>query len=161
MVPRGAGRRPAEPRVISAFLSFLPFLREILYRKSLLISHGFPAPPPSSPHLPGRQAAIHHLAPPRQSPAQLLPAARQTQCLASFCLDRPAPRRGPQRTALSQAGANRSASDCIHPVQRRPLGASPPAPRRGPQRTALSQAGANRSASDCIHPVQRRTIAAL
>jgi len=103
--------KPAEPRFISAFFSFP---RDS--SPSATMSHGSTAASPS-PRMGGRQGPVGHVASLREPATRALPAAKQTECGTSLCLEGPISRLRPWWTALLETTAHRATGSGFHPLR--------------------------------------------
>src|SRR5207244_4455204 len=98
-------------------LGFSSLFQEILPHRQPLMSHG-PSAASTSPRLGGRQASVPHPASLRQPATRALPAAEQTKCGTSLCLDGPIPRLDPCWTPLLETRAHRATGRGFHPLRR-------------------------------------------
>src|SRR5438128_4340914 len=106
------------------------------------MSHG-PSPASTPPRLGGRQASVPHLASLRQPATRALPAAEQTKCGTSLCLDGPIPRLDPCWTPLLETRAHRATGRGFHPLRRAASAILRPASlRRHGEPCALARAAA-------------------
>src|SRR5436305_5413330 len=94
------------------------------------MSHG-PSTASTPPRLGGRPASIRHLASLRQPATRALPAAEQTRCGTSLCLDGPIPRLNPCWTPLLSPKAHRPTGRGFYPLRRAASAILRPARVRG------------------------------
>jgi len=81
------------------------------------MSHGSTAAS-TSRRMGGRQAPVCHMAPLRELATRALPAAQQTECGTSLCLDGPISRLRAWWTTLLETTAHRAAGSGCHPLRR-------------------------------------------